>query len=125
MNEREKNLVKIIGTILIMYLLWSGYGRYQSAVSQRTSEIEKLRGKEKQLKEKYSWERSRMGRSVNISASLPGNLETARSQYQRWLLELVHDKGMDDVQVDFTNSRRMGGVYQSIFASLEQRNYQS
>ncbi len=115
MNEREKNLVKIIGTILIMYLLWSGYGRYQSAVSQRTSEIEKLRGKEKQLKEKIFMGAIADGTFGEYQArSLPGNLETARSQYQQWLLELVHDKGMDDVQVDFTNSRRMGGIYQKI-----------
>ena len=115
MNEREKNLVKIIGTMFVMYLLWAGYGRYQSAVSQRTSEISKLSSKQSELSEKVLMGAIADGTFGEYrSRSLPSNPEAARSQYQQWLLELVHDKGMDNVQVDFTSSRPNGGIYQKV-----------
>ncbi|MAI31715.1 MAG: hypothetical protein CBE00_03715 [Planctomycetaceae bacterium TMED240] len=115
MNEREKNLVKIIGTMFVLYLLWSGYGRYQSAVSQRAKQIAQLTSKQAELSEKVMMGAIADGTFGEYMArSLPSNPETARSQYQQWLLELVHDKGMDNVQVDFTSSRPMGGIYQKV-----------
>ena len=115
MNEREKNLVKIIGTMFVLYLLWSGYGRYQSAVSQRTKQIEQLTSKQSELSEKVMMGAIADGTFGEYTArSLPSNPEAARSQYQQWLLELVHDKGMDNVQVDFTSSRPVGGIYQKV-----------
>jgi len=113
MNEREKNLVKIIGAIFVLYLLWAGYGRYQSAVSQRTKQISQLLSRQNELREKIEMGAVADGTFGEYQArSLPSDRETAGSQYQQWLLELVDDKAMDNVQVDFTSSRPIAGIYQ-------------
>lgn len=115
MNEREKNLVKIIGTMFVMYLLWAGYGRYQSAVSVRTKQIAQLTSTQEELSEKILMGAIADGTYGEYMArSLPSDPETARSNYQQWLLELVHDKEMDDVKVEATSTRLMGGIYQKI-----------
>ncbi|MDB4393774.1 cadherin repeat domain-containing protein [Rhodopirellula sp.] len=115
MNEREKNLVKIIGTMFVMYLLWAGYGRYQSAVSVRTKQIAQLTSTQEELSEKIFMGAIADGTYGEYMArSLPSDPETARSNYQQWLLELVHDKEMDDVKVEATSTRLMGGIYQKI-----------
>ena len=115
MNEREKNLVKLVGAILVLYLIWTGYGRYQSAVSQREAQVSQLSSKQAELTEQVT-QGALADRQLGeyMARSLPSNPELARSQYQQWLLELVHDKGMDNVMVDFTSSRSMGEVYQKI-----------
>jgi len=115
MNEREKNLVKLVGAILVLYLIWTGYGRYRSAVSQREAQVSQLSNKQAELSEQVT-QGALADRQLGeyMARSLPSNPEFARSQYQQWLLELVHDKGMDNVMVDFTSSRPMGEVYQKI-----------
>ncbi|MDE0862401.1 MAG: hypothetical protein OSA98_01350 [Rubripirellula sp.] len=115
MNEREKNLVKLVGAILVLYLIWTGYGRYQSAVSQREAQVSQLSSKQEELTDQVM-QGALADRQLGeyMARSLPSNPELARSQYQQWLLELVHDKGMDNVMVDFTSSRSMGEVYQKI-----------
>ena len=115
MNEREKNLVKLVGAILVLYLIWTGYGRYQSAVSQREAQVSQLSSKQAELTDQVM-QGALADRQLGeyMARSLPSNPELARSQYQQWLLELVHDKGMDNVLVDFTSSRSMGEVYQKI-----------
>ena len=87
MNEREKNLVKIIGTMLVLYILWSGYGRYQSAVSQRTKQIEQLTSKQSELSEKVLMGAIADGAFGEYQArSLPSNPDTAR---RRCMLQVV------------------------------------
>ena len=113
MNEREKNLVKIIGAILVMYLLWAGYGRYQSAVSQRTRLISQLTSRQKELSEKINMGAVADGTFGEYRArSLPSNVEAADSQYRKWLLALVHGREMDNVDVSKATSRTISGIYQ-------------
>ena len=115
MNEREKKLVKIVGAILVLYLMWTVFGRYQTAVSQRENQVNDLTTQKAKMSEQII-QGARADRQLGeyMARSLPGNPEQARSQYQQWLLELVHDKGMDNVLVDFSSSRNVGKVYQKI-----------
>ncbi len=115
MNEREKKLVKIIGAMLVLYLVWTMYGRYRTAVSQREQKVNDLTTQNTKMSEQIL-QGARADRQLGeyMARSLPSKPEQARSQYQQWLLELVHDKGMDNVQVDFTSTRNVGMVYQKI-----------
>ena len=115
MNEREKNLVKIIGTLVICYVLWTGYSRYREAIQSREKQIVSLTERQQQLfEQQLQGEYANRQMGEYLARSLPGDPEQAQSQYQQWLLDLVHENGVDKAAVDANSSRTIGNLYQLI-----------
>lgn len=114
MNEREKNLAKIVGTILICYVIWTGYSKYQSAIKTRKNQIASLETKKQQLfEQQLQGEYANRQMGEYMVRSLSSDPEQAQSEYQQWLLEVV-SKQIDKPSVDANSSRAIGGLYQLI-----------
>ncbi|MGI9473367.1 MAG: cadherin repeat domain-containing protein [Rubripirellula sp.] len=114
MNEREKNLVKIIGTVVICYVLWTGYSRYRNAIKTRQNQIASLQEQQQQLfEQQLQGEYANRQMGEYLVRSLSSDPEQAQSEYQQWLLQVV-SKQIEKPSVDANSSRAIGGLYQLI-----------
>jgi hypothetical protein len=115
MNERERFLSILVGGLLVGYVLWWGFGKYDSALKQRNSQIANLTNEQQRLTEqRLQGEYANRQMGEYVVRSLPGNPERAQSKYQQWLLDLVQANKLSGFDVDRNNSRPIGGLYQQI-----------
>lgn len=122
MNKRERILVLIVATSLLLLAVFYGITKWNDALRTRRAQIAAL---EKAVRDK--------NRSVRLSIapadrlqdyqrrSLPADLEKARSLYQTWLLNLVKEVGLEDTQVNVLPARSEKGVYQVLGFSVSGR----
>ena len=122
MNKRERILILIVATSLLLLAVFYGITKWNDALRTRRAQIAAL---EKAVRDK--------NRSVRLSIapadrlqdyqrrSLPADLEKARSLYQTWLLNLVKEVGLEDTQVNVLPARSEKGVYQVLGFSVSGR----
>ena len=113
MNERERFLSILVAGLLVATGVWWGFGKYNKAIGSRQNQIDQLVTAQAKLNEKRlqgEFANRQMGEYV--LRSLPGDPEQAQSQYQQWLLDLVHDSDLTETLVDANSSRRIGDLYQ-------------
>jgi len=113
MNERERFLSILVAGLLVATGVWWGFGKYNAAIESRQSQIDQLVTTQAQLNEKrLQGEFANRQMGEYMLRSLPGDPEQAQSQYQQWLLDLVHDSDLTEALVDANSSRTIGGLYQ-------------
>lgn len=113
MNERERFLSIMVAGLLVATGVWWGFGKYNSAIKSRENQLEQLVTTQMQLNEKrLQGEFANRQMGEYMLRSLPGDPEQAQSQYQQWLLDLVHDSDLTEALVDANSSRTIGGLYQ-------------
>lgn len=113
MTSREKFLTIGVGALLVLGVGQWCYNKYQTAVETRKNEIETLSLKQIQLADTVQqgliagkW----MGKYEQMS--LPSDIERARSDYQRWLLDVVTANGISGAKVDpISTPMPVKGVY--------------
>ena len=113
MNERERFLSILVAGLLVATGVWWGFGKYNKAIGSRQNQIDQLVTAQAKLNEKRlqgEFANRQMGEYV--LRSLPGDPEQAQSQYQQWLLDLVHDSDLTETLVDANSSRKIGDLYQ-------------
>lgn len=95
MTKREKILAGAVAAIALILGLQYGFNNYRSAVKTRQDKIDSL---DRQIADRKfrqmegAMSQARMG--TFIDRSLPGDVETARSQYNQFLTELVDETGL-------------------------------
>lgn len=113
MNERERFLSILVAGLLVATGVWWGFGKYNKAIGSRQNQIDQLVTAQAKLNEKRlqgEFANRQMGEYV--LRSLPGDPEQAQSQYQQWLLDLVHDSDLTETLVDANSSRKISDLYQ-------------
>ena len=113
MNERERFLSILVAGLLVATGVWWGFGKYNKAIGSRQNQIDQLVTAQAKLNEKRlqgEFANRQMGEYV--LRSLPGDPEQAQSQYQQWLLDLVHDSDLTETLIDANSSRKIGDLYQ-------------
>lgn len=101
MSSRERNLLMAAAGVAVLVIGWQGYVWTTGALDAKRSQLTKLeqeitkqrgivRRGEQATRQLAEWEEQ----------SLPANVELARAQYQKWLLDAVGKAGFDDANVD-------------------------
>ncbi|MEM6981153.1 MAG: hypothetical protein AAF539_15945 [Planctomycetota bacterium] len=119
MTQRERILAIAVGGLLAAVVLQWVFSQYRTAVRTRQNRLASL-ANEKQLLEAQMLEGALADRQMGeyLSRSLPSNIETARSQYQSWLLETADVAGLADAQVDPMATIPVGDLYQRLGFSV-------
>lgn len=112
MNPRERILAIGVGSVLVLGGIQYGISKYRSAVQARQTRIaalddQILKAQETVLQGAYADQM--MGEY--LVRSLPSNLETAQSDYQKWLLLLPELVGLENSDVKPTGSVPVGDLY--------------
>lgn len=113
MNERERLLSIVVAGMLVITVVWWGFGKYNTAIKSRTNQIDQLKQTQQQLNEqRLQGEYANRQMGEYMIRSLPGNPEQAQAQYQQWLLDMVQENDLSQALVDANSSRTIGGLYQ-------------
>ena len=101
MTQRERILAIAVGSLLVLGAGQWVWNKYNDAVKSRQDEVDSLTMKQAQLAETVQQgiiATNRMGQYE--SRSLSSDVERARSDYQRWLLDTVSATGIRKPKVD-------------------------
>lgn len=105
MTQRERMLaLGVVGLFIAIGMNW-GFNKYRAAVQDRRSQVDTLSTKQLELVESQlqgEYANRQMGQYID--RSLSGNIEHAQSDYQQWLLDMVHSNQVGNASVDPTNS---------------------
>lgn len=105
MTPREKVLGIGVGGILVLAGFQVVWSKYRTAVASRESQIEALDQQIMEANDRLiqgAYADRMMGEY--LARSLPGDPEIARSDYNRWLFELITLVDLSDAKVQFVNS---------------------
>lgn len=113
MTPREKILAIGVGSVLVIGGIQYGINQYRAALQTRQNRIQTLddqvlKAQDAVLQGAYA---DRM-MGEYLVRSLPSDLETARSDYQKWLLLLPELVGLEASDVKLTGERSIGDLYQ-------------
>jgi hypothetical protein len=113
MQKREKILAAVAGGLVLAVGGNYVYGKLQDAYSQRTGQIEslssRLQDKEFEIAKGL---RARKQLNAWTKTSLPANSQLAATLYQNYLVGLLDEIGLDQVDVAANRPVSRGGVYQ-------------
>ncbi len=106
MTQREKLLAVAVGSLLSLFIVYYGYGRYASAVRQRSDTLQKVRSNLDTLEIQVAKgaQAARQIKRLQLR-SLPADRDYARTAYQQWLLDLVDRVGLENPSVRSPISR--------------------
>lgn len=119
MTQRERFLAIAVGGLMLAIGLQWAFTKHRTAVKQRTNLITNLEQQKQRLQEELlqgAYADRQMGEYV--IRSLPSDAERAKSDYQKWLLDLVQTHGIANAVVDPTTSIPMGDLYERYGFSL-------
>ncbi|NND98930.1 MAG: cadherin repeat domain-containing protein [Pirellulaceae bacterium] len=112
MTQRERNLAMVVGGLLVLLVFYWGFNKYRDAIDQRTKQITSLERQQLQLLEKqFDGARAEGQMSEYFVRSLPGNVERARSEYSKWLLNMVQANRLRGANVDPSTSIPVADLY--------------
>ena len=120
MTQRERLLSIAIGGLIGAIVLQWGFSKYRAAITTRSNQITTLTNQKTLLEEQVlqgAFAEKQMGEY--LSRSLPGNPETAQSEYQNWLLGVVGKHVTEDPRVNATNTTPVGDLYTRISFSVD------
>lgn len=111
MSPRERKLAIIVGTLAVLVVGWFIQQSISTSFRERRNKIADLESKisQQRLQAMQSAIASRK-RNEYEARSLPSQTASARSQYQRWLLERVQEAEFDKPLVSPVASREEGGT---------------
>ena len=111
MNSRERLLLSLIGVLIVVMV---GYYTISSVAGAFRLRNTRKMAAEKKLTDQKNTIKAGANAARQIaqlqSRSLPADREKAQSLYQRWLLDVVTDVGID-VQSVRPSDRRISGIY--------------
>ncbi len=112
MNPRERILAIGVGSVLVLGGIQFGVSKFRAALQVRQNRIQTLddqvlTAQEKVLQGAYA---DRM-MGEYLARSLPSDLETAKSNYQKWLLLLPELVGLENSRVQSSGDLAMGDLY--------------
>lgn len=111
MNSREKLLMTVVGLLMLVMVGYYVVSSVAGAVNERRN---RLMAAEKKLTDQKNTIKAGANAARQFAQlqtrSLPADREKAQSLYQRWLLELLTDIGID-VQSVRPSDRRISGIY--------------
>ena len=113
MTQRERFLAIAVGGLMLAIGLQWAFTKHRTAVKQRTNLITNLEQQKQRLQEELlqgAYADRQMGEY--LVRSLPSDAERAKSDYQKWLLDLVQANGISNAVVDPTTSIPMGDLYE-------------
>ncbi|TWU41899.1 cadherin repeat domain-containing protein [Novipirellula artificiosorum] len=122
MTQRERILSIAVGGLFVLVALQWGFTKYRTAVRTRSNRIETLRNEQLQIEERLlqgAYADRQMGEY--LSRSLPGNPERARSDYQSWLLDMLHQSELSDPRVNPSGTMPVGDLYRRLSYSVDGR----
>ena len=100
MNQREKVLAGLVGTLLAVFLVWLLVGQVRGALNAKRLQIaglkKSLQDKEKTLADSHAAKR-RM--KTYEARSLPSDAETAPREYGSWLRKTLESAGVEVDQI--------------------------
>lgn len=115
MNQRERNLALIVGALLLVTAGMFTWDWVSSAFQQRNRALAAL---DQQIEEKQQIERDGQRAAKRLrtyqTQSLPSNVESARSLYEAWLLNLVTDVDLAAPTVDGVAAPARKDVYTQV-----------
>ncbi|MEM6690352.1 MAG: hypothetical protein AAF664_13050 [Planctomycetota bacterium] len=112
MTPRERILSIVVGGAVAGGGLWWAANQFTDARRQRQNEIQSLSDAEIRIQEqRLQGELANRRIGEYRKRSLPDRLETARGQYQAWLLDAVRKAGLRDASIDASGSRSIGDLY--------------
>ena len=122
MNQRERILAISVISLLVLGVLYYGWSWKESSLAAQRAKLNRLQG-EAQKNELILARGRKATEELNQfeQQSLPGDVERAKSLYQKWLLELVQRHGIQESNVSAVTGRTVKGVYQQLGFSLKGR----
>jgi hypothetical protein len=112
MTQRERTLAIAVGGLLIFLAIYWGFNKYRGAIQTRENQIASLESKQLDLLQKqFDGARADGQMGEYFVRSLPGNVERARSEYSKWLLEMVQTNNLQNANVDPSTSLPIGDLY--------------
>lgn len=112
MTKREKLLASLVGALILLVALGYGFRQIDRTLKARRNQLADVH---KQIRDKRRVIRFSHQAADRLKVyerrALPNDLETARSQYQEFLVSLVTNAGFDDPNVVASSSRDVRGVY--------------
>jgi len=112
MTQRERTLAIAVGGLLVLLAIYWGYNKYTGAIRARENQIVGLEKTQLGLlQQQFDGARADGQFGEYFARSLPGNVERARSEYSKWLLEMVQANRLSSANVDPTISLPVGDLY--------------
>ncbi|MEQ8848736.1 hypothetical protein [Botrimarina sp.] len=107
MNQRERFLVGVVVSIVVLWLGWQGWQSYQGAYDRRVSTVDQL--EEALYDQELEVLRGREARErleLLQTRSLPADADVARSAYADWLKDTIRESGLELDSVRGVATRR-------------------
>ncbi len=120
LEKREKVLVVVTSLFLLAIVGRWLVSTWRGPLNQLSAQQANLRREIDRKKKQIQKGQAAQGRlDAWCRASLPSDLETARSLYQNWLLTLATEAGFDGTKVEAGQGRQRGEVYHALRFSLQ------
>ena len=114
MNQRERMLAMIVGSVGVLLGLWFAWSYVDGQFRTRRTKISALESDILKFKKQaMQGQRARSKLTDYEARSLPPNQEMARSLYQDWLLAQVGKAGLTEQQIEAKAAQREGDLYVS------------
>lgn len=122
MTPREKQLAAVVLSLLAIVLLWSGWGKVDSAYTDRENRINNLRREVRKKEQAVKQGQLAHARRLEYQRrSLPANRELAQFQYRSWLRKLIDTTGWSDVNLRPQQVPSRRGVYERLAFTISGR----
>ncbi|MGB7347051.1 MAG: hypothetical protein WBD20_22695 [Pirellulaceae bacterium] len=112
MTKRERTLAIAVGGLLVFLAFYWGFNKYRGAIQTRENQILTLNKQQLGLRQQQ-FDGALADRQFGeyYVRSLPGNIERARSEYSKWLLDMVQANRLLGANVDPSTSLPVGELY--------------
>ncbi len=113
MPQRQKILIALVTTMLVVYVADLAYRRlYAEPVQKAQTATETLKKRLHKAELNVRAEKNKLAALEDLQIrSLPSNLELAVSSYRSWLLNLIEQAGLRGTSVDSSPPLRQGNLY--------------
>ncbi len=112
MTQRERTLAIAVGGMLVFLVIYWGFNKYRGAIQTRQNQIAALEKTQLGLIQKqFDGARADGQFGEYYSRSLPGSSQLARSEYSKWLLDMVQANRLSAANVDPGTSMSIGDLY--------------
>ncbi|MCO8121976.1 cadherin repeat domain-containing protein [Stieleria sp. TO1_6] len=122
MNQRERILVILVGSLVVLGLGQWGFTKYKTALQSRRTRFESLQDRQLQLSEKRiqgAIADRQMGEYLVRSVS--SDAERARSDYQSWLFDVVEENNIREAKISGEKIQPVGDLYRQLTFKLTGR----
>lgn len=120
MNSRERVLAILVGALFIIGGGQWAFNKYKDALKFKKNQFESLQSRQMQLSEKRNlgaFADRQMGDYLVRSVS--SNTETARSDYQAWLFEVIEQNKIRSAKVTAGRVQPVGDLYQVLTFTID------